>query len=291
MWIVSGVDDDNTPVNIRLSWMVYPKLQASFNLVDHACLTLVRRGHTMNKALRKFGGVESLEHILILNKTICNPIVRLRKNKISFEEHTTQFNAPSRSSSAILISFRRSISAYIAISSEDLVDSVPVTALRLMNSRHALSRLATNPASPTKLLVTIPEFLWWISDKAWTYAFGSSASILAPPSPTSSEIADNPARRTWHSCLSQWLQAFRDTWEHSVHAPQVLILMKVEQNLKAPPHHFGVLANENVFAFTDELFACLCVHIPFYTVLFLSEVGGTKMFHSGYPADAVRRLE
>jgi hypothetical protein len=114
----------------------------------------------MNKALRKFGGVESLEHILILNKTICDPIVRLRENEISFEEHTTRFNAPSRSSSAILISFCRSISAYIAISSEDLVDSVPVTALRLMNSRHALSRLATNPASPTKLLVTIPEFLW-----------------------------------------------------------------------------------------------------------------------------------
>ena len=41
---------------------------ASFlQLGDHACLALIRRGYTVDETFRQFGGVESLEHVLIFD--------------------------------------------------------------------------------------------------------------------------------------------------------------------------------------------------------------------------------
>src|ERR1700737_2590929 len=110
----------------------------------------------MDKTFRQLCGIKCLENILILDileedhledKLEC---VWLRYQT----QRTTRFKAPSKSpSSAILLFFRNNMSACLASNSGDFVDDDPVAAFRLTNSRHALSRLATNPASPRKLLV------------------------------------------------------------------------------------------------------------------------------------------
>jgi hypothetical protein len=52
---------------------------------------------------------------------------------------------------------RNNASACFARSSGDLLDEVPVAAFRLTNSRHALSRLTTKPASPLKLRLAVSD--------------------------------------------------------------------------------------------------------------------------------------
>lgn len=113
---------------------------------------------------------------------------------------TKRLSAPSKSpSSAILLFFLRSASACFANSSGLFVELVPVAAFRFTNSLHALSKLATKPASPLKLLFTVSAFFVCTSNKASTYALGSTSVVAAPPSPTNFETAARPAFLTCSS--------------------------------------------------------------------------------------------
>jgi hypothetical protein len=72
---------------------------------------------------------------------------------------TARFRCTSRSSSAIWLFPRSSISTCLTSNSGDFFVDEPVAALRLTTSLHALSSEATRPTIPLKLLATISEFL------------------------------------------------------------------------------------------------------------------------------------
>lgn len=251
----------------------------------------------MNESLRQLGGVEGLEHVLVLDV---------------LEQHHLEMH-PFQSSN----SRKDGKSTYQAIESTLQVDllghlvvlpqqkiSMLGKQLRRLSGRVSCGRITVDelPASLVQashescLSAEAPRdglrVLAMNLEKRVNVSLGIDALGVITLADQLGDSGQPSVLDVLLKLLSERLQAFGNTGEQRVHPLQIFVFVEVQETLEAVPHEVRVLANKDVFAFADESFAGARVEVTVDAIFLLLQalLGFLEVFRHAVGSEEGFRL-